>query len=126
MAAGVFAGSVRAEGVTGGGAFISGNGDISLVSALGEASLTAELVSTTPSPTPTARNAPRSASPQERIENQAGGELFPHLRLALPLVVHATVGVADEASLMASVRAMSGPMVGVRPHPRTWGSMLDR
>lgn len=126
LAFAVFTGAARAEGVTGGSAFIIGNSDVSLVSELGDATLSAELNATTRVPAPNLGIAPRLASPQERTDSVVGGDPFPNMRLALPLVVQSTVGNAVDASLASSVRSMSGPMVGVRPHPRTWGSMLGR
>jgi hypothetical protein len=126
MAAGVLAGAVHAEGVIGGGAFTGGNADVSLVGELGDVALSAELPSTPQVPASTSRITARPASPQERADAQVGSELFPNLRLALPLVVASTVGDPVDASLATSVRPMSGQMVGVRPHPSTWGSGLDR
>jgi hypothetical protein len=95
VATAVCTGAVRAEGVVGGGAFVVGNSDVSLVSELGDASLSAELPSAIQKPSSVSRISPRSASQQD-------------------------------ASLAASARSMSGPMVGIRPHPRTWGSTLGR
>ena len=126
MATAVCTGAVRAEGVVGGGVFVVGNSDVSLVSELGDASLSAELPSAIQKPSSVSRISPRSASQQERIDSQATIEPFPNLRLALPMVVQSTVGGAVDASLAASSRSMSGPMVGIRPHPSTWGSTLGR
>jgi hypothetical protein len=126
MVAGMFAESVRADGVIGGGAFMSDSADVSLVGQLGDATLSSDLPSKALAPASNSLIAARPASPQERVDAQMGTDLFPNLRIALPLVVVSTVGAPVEASLATSVRPMSGPMVGVRPHPSTWGSALGR
>lgn len=117
------AGSLHAEG------FVSvGAGglkqDASLVSSLGDAALAAEV--TPASQVPVAAVAPRSASPREQTEAQVGSELFRNLRLAIPLVAESSVGSPIDAPMPAEFRPMSGPMVGVRPHPSIWGSSFAR
>jgi len=68
----------------------------------------------------------RPATLRERAEGGVTGDIFRHSRLALPLLTKSTVGDADDAVRPAAdTRAMKGPMVGLKPHPRTWGSMLE-
>lgn len=127
MGLGIFAHSAHAEGVLSGGAFISGNlqSDGSLMSALGSAQIEAP-ADAAPS-RPGSRVTPRPASPQERADAVVGDDMFRHSRIALPLVLQSAVGEPVDAIIAASsIRPMTGSMVGLRPHPRTWGSTLGR
>lgn len=126
MSVGSFAQSARAEGVLGSGAFVSGGlqEDGSLTDALGSTHLE-DAAEAAPSRPASSRMAIRPASPDERAD--AGGDFFRLSRIALPLVLHSTVGEpADAVVIASSVRPMTGTMVGLRPHPRTWGSTLGR
>lgn len=128
MSAGSFAQSARAEGVLVGGAFVSGGlqADGSLIDALGSTQLEAAALAVPPRPT-RSRVVLRPASPQERVDAVAGDDIFRHSRIALPLVLHSAVGEPVDAVVAASsVRPMTGTMVGLRPHPRMWGSTLGR
>ena len=122
------AGSLRAEGVVSGGSFVHGGlgAEVSLVNDLGGASLATVAPAATSASTPDTLINPRSASPRERIDSEVGTDLFRNLRLTLPLVMESTVGAPVDAPMTAVVRPMSGQMVGLRPHPRTWGSTLGR
>lgn len=127
MSMGILAQSARAEGVLGGGSFISGGlqSDASMIDALGGSQLEASAVAM--SSRPVSRVAPRPASPRERTDAVAGDDVFRHSRIALPLVLQSVVGEPADAVMAAGgVRPMTGPMVGLRPHPRTWGSTLGR
>lgn len=128
MSVGSFAQSARAEGVLVGGSFVSGGlrADSSLVDALGSTQVEAPALAVPSRPT-SSRTALRPASPQERADAVAGDDIFRHSRIALPLVLHSAVGEPVDAVISASsVRPMTGTMVGLRPHPRTWGSTLGR
>ena len=127
VSVGILAQSARAEGVLSGGSFISGGvqPDASMIDALGGSQFEAPAVTIASSPA--SRKSPRPASPQERTEAATGDDIFRHSRIALPLVLQAAVGEpADAVTTANSVRPMTGPMVGLRPHPRTWGSTLGR
>lgn len=121
-------GSLQAEGVISGNSFVSGglSGDVSLVSDLGDAALSAELPRSREISTPSVRVQARSSSPQERVDSEVGNDLFRNLRLALPLFAESAVGAAVDAPMIAAIKPMSGPMVGVRPNPRVWGSTFGQ
>ena len=126
MSVGSFVQTARAEGVLGSGAFVSGGlqEDGSLTDALGSTHLEAPAVAE-PSRPASSRMAIRPASPDERAD--AGDDFFRLSRIALPLVLHSAVGdPVDTVITASSVRPMTGTMVGLRPHPRTWGSTLGR
>jgi hypothetical protein len=124
---GIVAPDANAEGVFNGGSFIAGGFEtgVSLIDTLGDTQLQAPLASDA-SP----RNGRVSARPtslRERAEAEVGGDVFRHSRLALPMVMQSAVGESVDAALIASdIRPMKGPLVGLKPHPRTWGSTLDR
>lgn len=122
---GLVARAANAEGVFNGGSFTASElaSDASLIDSLGDAQLEASVASD-PS-RQDSRVSPRPASLRERAEAKVGGDIFRHSRLALPLVVHSAVGESVDTGLVAGTqRPMSGPLVGLRPHPRTWGSTL--
>lgn len=69
----------------------------------------------------------RQMAPRERSELAAGVDLFARSRLVLPLVIQSAVGKSIDSELAASkMQPMTGPMVGLHPHPATWGSTLAR
>ena len=124
---GIIARAANAEGVLNGGAFIAGGAEsgTSLIDALGGTQLQAPVVNDVS--LQASRVSARPASLRERAEAEVGVDIFRHSRLALPLIMHSAVGESTEAALVASnVRLMTGQMVGLKPHPRTWGSTLDR
>jgi hypothetical protein len=66
-------------------------------------------------------------APHERASADIGGDVFPRSRLVLPLLVQAAIdSPADAEAVVATMTPMTGPMVGLRPHPRTWGSTFER
>ena len=125
---GIVARAANAEGVIHGQSFVVGGSKpaASLIDALGDSQLQAPLAAAVSQPA--SRVAARPASLRERTTTvEVDGDLFPHSRLALPLVMQLSVGDPAEAALAASeIRPMTGQMVGFKPHPRTWGSTLDR
>lgn len=117
----------HAEGVVASGFFVAGGAEVgsSLVGALGEGGLQAPPAVSPSRQTP--RASPRPASPLERSREDVGGDIFPRSRLVLPLVVQAAIDdPADVEAAVATITPMTGPMVGLRPHPRMWGSTFDR
>lgn len=119
--------AANAEGVVNGGLFTAGGvaSAASLIDSLGDAQLESSLASDVSRPE--TRVSPRPASLRERTETKVGGDIFRNSRLALPLIVQSAIGSSPEEALaISSMRPMTGPMVGLRPHPRTWGSTLDR
>lgn len=130
---GIVARAANAEGVVNGGAFgTSGidsriNSTGSLIDVLGDSHLQA--VAVADGSRQASRVQARPASPRELASAAAevGGDMFRHSRLALPLVMQSAVGDSGDAALpAAAIRSMTGPMVGLKAHPRTWGSTLDR
>jgi hypothetical protein len=127
MSMGVVNPAANAEGVVNGGSFIAGGVEsgVSLIDTLGDTHLQAPLASDV-SPR-TGRVSARPTSLRERTVAEVGGDVFRHSRLALPMVMQSAVGESADAALVASdIRPMKGPLVGLKPHPRTWGSTLDR
>lgn len=123
----ISAGSLRAEGVVGGGSFVQGGkeADASLVGNLTDESLLATTATVEPT-VQVAVPSPRTTSPRERIESKVGGDLFRNMRLALPLVTRSVVGEQVDVPATTDLRPMSGPMVGIRPRPQTLGTTLGR
>lgn len=124
---GVVARAANAEGVVNGGSFVSGGIDsaASLIDSLGDTQLHAPLE--THASRQASRASLRPASLGERTKAETGADLFRHSRLVLPLVMNSAVGESVDVVLAAGdIRPMNGPLVGLRPHPRTWGSTLDR
>jgi hypothetical protein len=124
---GIVARAANAEGVVNGGSFVSGGIEsaASLIDSLGDTQLHAPFE--TGVSRQASRVALRPASLGERTKAETGADLFRHSRLVLPLVMKSAVGESVDVALAASdIRSMNGPMVGLRPHPRTWGSTLDR
>jgi len=122
---GIVARAANAEGVIHGRSFVAGDSKpaASLIDALGDSQLQAPVAVSQPA----SRVAARPASLRERTAEEVDGDLFRHSRLALPLVMQSAVGEPAETALAASeIWPMTGPMVGFKTHPRTWGSMLDR
>lgn len=125
--AGFAARPAHAEGVVASGSFVAGGVQAgpSLVGALGGSGLQAPPAVSPSRQTPHA--SPRPASPLERSSAGVGDDIFPRSRLVLPLVVQAAIDTpADAEAAVATMTPMTGPMVGLRPHPRMWGSTLDR
>lgn len=124
---GIVARAANAEGVIHGRSFVAGGSEsaASLIDSLGDTHLQAPLAADVSRQA--SRVTARPASLRERTKAEIGGDLFRHSRLALPLVMQSAVGESADAALAAGdVRPMTGPMVGLKPHPRTWGSTLDR
>jgi hypothetical protein len=117
----------NAEGVVTSGFFVAGGVEAggSLVGALGGNGLQAPAAAVASHHAK--RVSPRHTSPLERAGADVGGDVFPRSRLVLPLLVQTAIdSPADAEAVVAAMMPMTGPMVGLRPHPRTWGSTLDR
>lgn len=124
---GIIARSANADGVVAGGSFVAGGSKpaASLIDAQDDSQLQAPLAAAVSQSA--SRVAARPASLRERKTAEVGGDLFPHSRLALPLVMQSAVGDPVEAALAASeIRPMTGQMVGCKPLPNTLGSTRDR
>lgn len=124
---GIVAPVTNAEGVVTGGSFIAGGVEpgVSLIASLGDTQLQAPPASD--ALRQIGRVSARPTSLRERTAEEVGDDMFRHSRLALPMVIQSAVGESADAALVASdIRPMKGPLVGLKPHPRTWGSTLDR
>ncbi|MFM8954151.1 MAG: hypothetical protein ACKOOF_13995 [Planctomycetaceae bacterium] len=118
----------HAEGVVASDFFVAGGvvgSGGSLVGALGDNRLQASAAAVASHQAK--RVSPRHTSPLERASADIGGDVFPRSRLVLPLLVQAAIdNPADAEAGVATMIPMTGPMVGLRPHPRMWGSTLER